>query len=367
MDGPWFLHVDLDQFQVSVERLRNPELAHETLIVGGEGDPTQLRKVVTCASYEARAHGVRAGMPLRTAYAKLPDAVFLPLDVGAYDAASEQVMSTLRGFGHPVEVWGWDEAYLAASVDDPRELAQRIRERVFAECGLPCAVGIGQNKQQAKIATGFAKARGYPTGLRSSGGRDSDDDADKVFALSYAEWMPLMGTRPVQDLWGVGPRIADRLNRLGIKTIAELAESDEGRITAEFGPKAGQWLPLLARGGGDRSIATEPPIAKGHSKNRTYPKDLEGRDEIAAALADLTAELLQQIVAEGRVAMRVEVTVRTKTFYTRTKSRKLAAPTTDLQVLTDAALAVLDKFELDRPVRLLAIRFELVMPEGDAT
>lgn len=353
MDSPWFPHVDLDQFQVSVERLRNPELAHETVIVGGEGDPTQLRKVVTCASYEARAHGVRAGMPLRTAYSKLPDAIFLPLDAGAYDEASARVMSTLRSFGHPVEVWGWDEAYLAAPVDDPRELARRIRERVLVDCGLPCAVGIGQNKQQAKIATGFAKAAG----------RESGDDADKVFALSYVEWMPLMGTRPVQDLWGVGPRIADRLNRLGITTIAELAEADEGRIAAEFGPKAGQWLPLLARGGGDRSIATEPPMAKGHSKSRTYPKDLEGRDEIAAALAELTAELLHQIVSEGRVAMRVEVTVRTKTFYTRTKSRKLPAPTTDLQVLTDAALAVLDKFELDRPVRLLAIRFELVMPE----
>lgn len=354
MGGPWFLHVDLDQFQVSVERLRNPELAHETVIVGGEGDPTQLRKVVTCASYEARAHGVRAGMPLRTAFSKLPDAIFLPLDVAAYDSASGRVMATLRGFGHPVEVWGWDEAYLAAPVDDPRALAEQIRDRVRADCGLPCAVGIGQNKQQAKIATGFAKTRSRQTG----------DDADKVFALSYAEWMPLMGERPVRDLWGVGPRIADRLNRLGITTIAELAESDEGRIAAEFGPKAGQWLPLLARGGGDRSIATEPPIAKGHSKNRTYPKDLEGRDEIAAALSDLTAELLEQIVAEGRVAMRVEVTVRTKTFYTRTKSRKLAEPTTDLQVITDAALAVLDKFELDRPVRLLAIRFELVMPEG---
>ena len=102
----WLLHFDLDQFQVSVERLRSPELADVALIVGGNGDPSEPRKVVTCASYEARAHGVRAGMPLRAAHRKLPDAVFIPLDTEAYDAASAEVMDTIRGLGYPVEVWG---------------------------------------------------------------------------------------------------------------------------------------------------------------------------------------------------------------------------------------------------------------------
>jgi len=113
----WILHVDLDQFQAAVEVRRNPELAGLPVIVGGNGDPTEPRKVVTCASYPAREFGVHAGMPLRTAARKCPDAVFLPLDTQAYDEASEEVMTLLRDFGHPVEVWGWDEAYVGADLN----------------------------------------------------------------------------------------------------------------------------------------------------------------------------------------------------------------------------------------------------------
>ena len=108
----WILHVDLDQFLASVELRRHPELVGLPVIVGGNGDPTEARKVVTCASYEAREFGVHAGMPLRTAARRCPDATFLPSDPAAYDAASDQVMGLLRDLGHPVEVWGWDEAYV---------------------------------------------------------------------------------------------------------------------------------------------------------------------------------------------------------------------------------------------------------------
>ena len=121
----WILHVDLDQFLAAVEERRHPELAGLPVIVGGNGDPTEPRKVVTCASYPAREFGVHAGMPLRTAARKCPDATFLPSDPAAYDAASEEVMNLLRGLGYPIEVWGWDEAYVGADVDDPIELAER--------------------------------------------------------------------------------------------------------------------------------------------------------------------------------------------------------------------------------------------------
>ena len=138
----WVLHVDLDQFLASVELRRHPELHGLPVIVGGSGDPTEPRKVVTCASYEAREFGVHAGMPLRTAARKCPDATFLPSDPDAYDEASEQVMGLLRDLGHPLEVWGWDEAYLGAEVSDPVELAERIRTIVAAETGLSCSVGM---------------------------------------------------------------------------------------------------------------------------------------------------------------------------------------------------------------------------------
>ena len=132
MTGHWVLHVDLDQFLASVELRRHPELVGLPVIVGGSGDPTEPRKVVTCASGEARAFGVHAGMPLRSAARRCPDATFLPADPAAYDAASDEVMGVLRDLGHPVEVWGWDEAYVGAGLADPAALAETIRAQIAA-------------------------------------------------------------------------------------------------------------------------------------------------------------------------------------------------------------------------------------------
>lgn len=344
------MHVDLDQFQVSVERRRNPDLIGTPVIVGGTGDPTEPRKVVTCASYEARDVGVRAGMPLRSAYRKMPDAVYLPLDHASYDAASAEVMATLRGFGFPVEVIGWDEAFLGVPITeadvDPAGLAEVIRQRILDERGLSSAVGISDNKQRAKMATGFAKR-----------------EPDHIFELNNGNWMPIMGERGVGDLWSVGPKTTAKLEKLEILTVEQLATTDRGLLISEFGPHLGNWLNLLSRGGGDINVETEPFVPRSHSKVETFPKDLSEPAVIDEAIRKLTRELLEQVISEGRVAFRVAVTVRTMTFYTRTKSRKLAAPTTDIDVIEPAMLEVLHKFEFDRPIRLLGVRLDLVMPD----
>ncbi len=339
----WVLHVDLDQFLASVELRRHPELAGLPVIVGGSGDPTEPRKVVTCASYEARKFGVHAGMPLRAAARRCPGATFLPSDPAAYDEASDQVMGLLRDLGYPVEVWGWDEAYLGAAVEDPVELAEQIRTVISSETGLSCSVGISDNKQRAKVATGFAKPAG-------------------VFVLTDANWMAVMADRPVDALWGVGPKTAKKLAALGITTVWELAHSDAELLTSTFGPRTGLWLLLLAKGGGDTDVTAEPWVPRSRSHVVTFPRDLTDRAEMDSAVTELARRALNDVVASGRIVTRVAVTVRTATFYTRTKIRKLAAPTTDPDTITAAALRVLDLFELDRPVRLLGVRLELEMP-----
>jgi len=340
----WVLHVDLDQFLASVELRRHPELAGLPVIVGGNGDPTEPRKVVTCASYEAREFGVHAGMPLRTAARRCPDATFLPSDPAAYDAASDQVMGSLRDLGHPVEVWGWDEAYVAVTAADPLEVAEQIRTVISSETGLSCSVGISDNKQRAKVATGFAKPAG-------------------IFALNDENWMTVMAGRPVDALWGVGPKTAKKLAALEITTVRELAHCDAELLTSTFGPRTGLWLLLLAKGGGDTEVSAEPWIPRSRSHVVTFPRDLTDRAEMDSAVMQLARQALDDVLAARRIVTRVAVTVRTATFYTRTKIRKLAAPTTDAETIIAAALRVLDLFELDRPVRLLGVRLELAMPE----
>ncbi|WP_445161362.1 DNA polymerase IV [Mycobacterium sp. Dal123C01] len=342
-ESSWVLHVDLDQFLASVELRRHPELAGLPVIVGGSGDPTEPRKVVTCASYEAREFGVHAGMPLRTAARRCPGATFLPSDPAAYDEASEQVMGLLRDLGHPVEVWGWDEAYVAVTAADSVEVAERIRAVVFSETGLSCSVGISDNKQRAKVATGFAKPGG-------------------VFTLTDANWMNVMAERPVDALWGVGPKTAKKLAALDVTTVRELANSDAELLTSAFGSRTGLWLLLLAKGGGEQQVSAEPWVPRSRSHVVTFPRDLTDRSEMDSAVTELARQALDDVVASARVVTRVAVTVRTATFYTRTKIRKLPAPTTDPDVIVAAALQVLDLFELDRPVRLLGVRLELVMP-----
>src|SRR6478752_6393534 len=173
----WVLHVDLDHFLSAVEVRRRPELAGRPVVVGGDGDPGRPRQVVATASYEARAFGVHSGMPLGEARRRCPDAVFLPSDRPAYDAASDEVMAVLRSFGAPVQVLGWDEAFIGVRTDDPVALAGAVKERVAARTGLSCAVGIGQTRVQAKAATEFAKPGG-------------------VAELTYDSWPATMGERP---------------------------------------------------------------------------------------------------------------------------------------------------------------------------
>ena len=157
---PWVLHVDLDQFIAAVEVLRHPELAGLPVIVGGRGDPTE-RADVSTASYEAREFGVGSGMPLRLAARKAPDAVILPVDAAAYNAASSEVMETLRAQpGATVQVLGWDEAFVGVDADDPEAYARQLQRSVLERTRLHCSVGIGDTLVRAKIATGFGKPRG---------------------------------------------------------------------------------------------------------------------------------------------------------------------------------------------------------------
>jgi DNA polymerase-4 len=351
----WVLHVDLDQFQAAVEMRRRPDLTGLPIIIGGNGDPDEPRKVVTCASYPARHYGVRAGMPLRTAARKCPDATFLPLDTDAYDAASEEVMGLLRNLGHPVEVWGWDEAYVGADLDDdPLTLAERIRDVIATGTGLSCSVGISDNKQRAKVATGFGKPSTTPGSGCGPG----------VFVLTDDNWMAVMGDRPVEALWGVGPRTAKKLTGMGITTIADLAGTDATVLTSAFGPTTGLWILLLAKGGGDTTVSAEPYIPRSRSHVVTFPVDLTDRAEMASAVTDLARQTLAEIVEQQRVVTRVAVTVRTKTFYTRTKIRKLPAPSTDAAPIIETALELLGEFDVDRPIRLLGVRLELAPPAG---
>ncbi|MHB1289282.1 DNA polymerase IV [Georgenia sp.] len=340
----WVLHVDLDQFIAAVEVLRRPELAGLPVVVGGRGDPTE-RAVVATASYEAREFGVGSGMPMKIAVRKVPDAVFLPVDAPAYEAASEQVMATLRDLGVVVEVLGWDEAFLGVTTDDPEALARRAQAAVLASTALHCSVGIGDNKVRAKIATGFGKPRG-------------------VFRLSAANWFEVMGERPTRDLWGVGAKVSRRLARYGIGTVAQLAAAPAEVLVAEFGPRMGVWYHELGRGIGPAVVDDAPWVARGHSRERTYQHNLTTPAQVDAAVRELADQVFADTAREGRPVFRVTLKVRYAPFTTKVTGRKLPAPTVERGEVVGAALALAGRLEPGREIRLLGVRAEMVMPDG---
>ncbi|MGY3566119.1 DNA polymerase IV [Sinomonas sp. RB5] len=341
--NPWVLHVDLDQFLAAVEVLRRPEIAGRPVIVGGRGDPTE-RAVVSTASYEARAYGVRSGMPLRIAARKVPDAVILPVDREAYLEASDAVMATLRAQpGATVQVIGWDEAFVGVETDDPEAYARRLQAAVLERTRLHCSVGIGDTLVRAKVATGFGKPAG-------------------VFRLTAGNWLEVMGARPTKELWGVGSRVSARLATLGIRTVAQLAAADPQDLVPEFGPKMGPWYAQLGRGDGSSTVDSTPWVARGHSRETTFQRDLTHPARVEAAVRELAARVLEDVAAEGRPVVGLTLKVRYAPFDTTTHGGRIPETSDPGEVLS-RALELAASIEPGRPIRLLGLRAELAMPE----
>lgn len=337
------LHVDLDQFVAAVEVLRRPELVGQPVVVGGRGDPTE-RGVVSTASYEAREYGVRSGMPLRTAARKCPEAVFLPVDGPAYEEVSASVMDTLRSLDVVVQVLGWDEAFLGVVTADPEAFARQVQAAVLDATRLHCSVGVGDNKLRAKIATDFGKPRG-------------------VFRLTEENWYAVMADRPTSALWGIGRKTAKRLAGLGIVTVHDLAQADPHQLAAELGPTMGPWYRRLGRGVDTSPVDATAYVPRGRGRETTYQANLTDWGVVETEVRRLAGQVTEDLRREGRPAVRVGLKVRYAPFETHTASVTLPAATDSPEAFAAAAVALLDKFDTSRAIRLLGVRAEMASPQ----
>ncbi len=211
---------------------------------------------------------------------------------------------------------------------------------------LHCSVGIGDTKVRAKIATEFGKPRG-------------------MFRLTRENWFAVMGHRPTKDLWGIGPRISERL------AVPRHRDRPPARRDTRRAARSRSSAPTPARTSAGSAAASAanrvddtPWIARAHGRETTYQQNLVTADEIDDAIRALADQVVEDIKAEGRACLRVHLKVRFAPFFTVNRSRKLAEPTFDADVIADAALDLLRKLEDDRPIRLLGVRAEMVPPEG---
>jgi len=293
----------MDQFLAAVELQRHPELSGKPVVVGGDGDPTK-RGVVSTASYEAREFGVHSGLPLRTAAKRCPDCVFLPVDAPAYNEVSALVMAVLRETGCPVEVLGWDEAFVGVESEDPESFARGLAADVKAATDLDCSVGIGDNKLQAKMATSFGKPAG-------------------VARLTTATWFDVLGASPPDAIWGIGAKTVAKLAALGITTVRQLAAADMAVLAKEFGPTTGPWLVLLGNGRGEVTVDSTPYVPRSHGREVTYQRNLADWTAVAAEIARLARQVAAEVT--DRPVARVVVKVRYAPFTTVSHGTSLPA------------------------------------------
>ncbi len=353
---PSILHVDMDSFYASVEVLHDPSLAGRPVIVGAAAD----RGVVASCTYEARVFGIHSAMPSAQARRLCPEAVFVAPHPRRYAAYSGRFHAVLRAYTPLVEGIGLDEAFL--DVGGARRLfgsgpaiAADIRRRIAEELELTCAVGVGTSKLMAKLASRKAKPRVAAGTLEPGPG---------VFVVDRAEEMAFLHAHAVGALWGVGPSTGQRLGRLGVVTVGDLAAVPRTTLVAALGRSLGAHLHELSWGRDGRAV--EPGReAKSVGHEQTYATDLVERTELrreAVRLADAVASRLRHGGQAGRT---VTVKVRFSDFVTVTRSQTLAGPVdTALEVAT-VARSLLDHVDPTPGVRLLGINVSMLC-EGSA-
>ena len=342
------LHVDMDAFYASVEERDDPKIKGKAVVVG-----VGRRGVVSAANYEARKFGIRAAMPIYKAKALAPHAVFIAPNMARYAEVSEQVMAIFRDVTPHVEPISLDEAFLDVTgarrlLGSGIEIADQIRKRVEKDLGITCSVGIAHNKFIAKIASGHCKPNGV-----------LEVDPEKMLEFLH----PLAAN----EIWGVGPKTNELLEKMGLFTIADIANTPRSTLIRVLGQASGASLYELAWGRDYRDVITEH-AEKSISASQTFDVDLYQPEEILKEFLRLTEKSADRMRAKGLATNTISIKVRFADFKTISRSKTLDLPTTGTQEIFEVAKSLYLSLDLDRVlVRLVGVSLDSLVENDDVT
>ena len=334
------LHVDMDAFYASASLLSRPELKGTAVIIGGGGN----RGVVLSATYEARKFGVAAAMPIARARRLCPQATVVAPDYARYERISKAVMAVFASVTPIVEPLSMDEAFLDVSgarrrLGTGRQIGHQIRDTIADEQGITCSVGVATTKFIAKLASGLAK----PDGL---------------LVVPEVEVVSFLHQLPVGALWGVGERTEEALQRLGLRTVADIAHTPVDTLRRALGDKAGPALHDLAWGRDTRMVV---PTRRERSigADETFSYDMDDPAYIHRQILKLSDRTAARVRAAGMVGRTITIRVRFADFTTITRSRTLRDPTDVSRDIFATALSLYDRLGLQRVrLRLVGVRME---------
>jgi DNA polymerase-4 len=340
------LHIDMDAFYASVEELDNPALRGLPVIVGG---PSK-RGVVCAASYAARPFGVRSAMPMAEAFRRCPQAIVVPVRMARYAEISAQVFAIFHRFTPLVEGLSLDEAFLdvtgsASLFGDGATIARKIKDLIRAELGLIASAGVASCKFAAKIGSDLEK----PDGL---------------VVIPEGELRAFLAPLPIERMWGIGPKAAERLRPAGLSTFRDLAETSLDHLETLLGRAGALHVQTLARGVDDRPVVPgREAVSVGAEE--TFETDLVDRRAMELRLLALAGRVARRLHKAGLEAAGVTLKVKYADFSLKSRSVTLPAPIADTMGIFNAAKTMLDRVPGGR-VRLLGISTGALVPAGGA-
>ncbi|HEY8001525.1 MAG TPA: DNA polymerase IV [Solirubrobacterales bacterium] len=325
-------HLDMDAFYVAVELLRRPELRGKPVIVAGRGP----RSVVTTASYEARPYGVGSAMPVAHAKRRCPDLVHLPVDMAHYRERSGEVMAIVAELGVPTQPASLDEVYIDLStIADPVARMSGVVRAIREQLHLDASVGIGPNRLVAKVASDAEKPCGFCVLTRKQ--------AAKRFASEPPRLIP-----------GVGPKTAERLEAIGVRTIGDLQAHPADDLVRRFGQSHGSGLHDRAH------FRDDSPVERGELKSRsvetTFDYDIAEISRLEGILTEQAERLAGELREREICGRTIGIKVRLDDWTTVTRVHTIDSPTNDPAVIAATARSLLHAYAPPRPVRLLGVR-----------
>ena len=382
-------HLDMDAFFASVELLRYPQLKGLPMVIGGgrrrvdealrqtQGEGEYRRElpldeipvanfpllkdyvgrgVITTATYAARQFGIGSAMGMMKAAKLCPQAIVLPVDFDEVRRLSRLFKNTIREIAPLVEDRGVDEVFVdftdvpGGQREGGRVLARLIQKSIFQATGLTCSIGVAPNKLIAKMASEFDKPNGISIVYE-------EDVRTKIWPLA------------ARKVNGIGPKADAKLERLGIRTVGEIAEKDRDWLVANFGKATGAWMHEVSWGRDDRPVVTESePVSM--SRETTFERDLHAvrdRAQLGAIFTQLCEKLADDLQRKGYVGKTIGIKLRYDDFRIATRDQTMEAFTADGKTIRQIAGQCLKRVPLERPLRLLGVRVGTLALAASAT
>ncbi|MFF2887829.1 DNA polymerase IV [Paenibacillus sp. NPDC057967] len=349
VNGRVIIHLDMNAFYCSVHEAEEPEY-YKDKPTAVSGSVEQRKGIIVTCSYAARKKGIKTGMAVKQAMRICPELLLIKPDFNLYRKYSHGFMSIARQFTPLVEPVSIDECYMDITgsklLGTPMEIAESLQRRISSEWQLPCSIGLAPNKLLAKMASDMKK----PMGLT---------------VLRLRDVPNMLWDKPCGTLFGIGGKTADKLSKMNIRTIGQLANTEEALLIKQFGVM-GAWMKSAAHGIDHSIVNPNREQSKSIGHTTTLPSDLTEQDDVFRVLLNLSDQTARRLRRQKLVASTVQITIRRPDMSTITRSHTISAPTQSTEEINKEARKLFQRhWKLGDPIRLLGVTLQNLAPADE--